>query len=119
MLFRSAEMGQQVLKRRRPFGERGCCGCGWRPSVRCGNGTSEGPLLEDEADDSETEGVMVREACLHLVAFSQCDGLSPQAMNCKQVHSCCPERICVDLNYLNTSHRNFCSKNGIRLSVGR
>ena len=58
-------------------------------------------------------------AFLHRISwdpFNEADDLIPQAKKYKQEHGCYPQRICADRIYLNTKNRNFCKKNGIRLS---
>jgi IS5 family transposase len=61
-------------------------------------------------------------AFLHRISwdpYNESEDLIAQANKYKQEHGCYPERICADRIYLNTKNRNFCTRNGIRLSGKR
>ena len=59
---------------------------------------------------------------LHRISwdpYNESEDLISQANKYKQEYGCYPERICADRIYLNTKNRNFCTRNGIRLSGKR
>jgi hypothetical protein len=61
-------------------------------------------------------------AYLHRISwdpYNESEDLIAQANKYKQEYGCYPERICADRIYLNTKNRNFCTRNGIRLSGKR
>jgi hypothetical protein len=61
-------------------------------------------------------------AFLHRISwdpYNESEDLISQANKYKQEYGCYPERICADRIYLNTKNRNFCTRNGIRLSGKR
>ena len=61
-------------------------------------------------------------AFLHRISwdpYNESEDLIAQANKYKQEYGCYPERICADRIYLNTKNRNFCTRNGIRLSGKR
>jgi hypothetical protein len=61
-------------------------------------------------------------ALLHRISwypYNEAEDLIPQTKNNKLELGCYPERICADRIYINTKHRNFCTRRIIRLSSKR
>jgi hypothetical protein len=61
-------------------------------------------------------------AFLHRISwdpYNEAEDLISQAKKYRLENGCYPERICADRIYINTKNRNFCMRNGIRLSGKR
>ena len=52
-------------------------------------------------------------------SLNEAENLIDQVKKCKQYYWRYPERICADLNYINTKNRNFSVRNNIRLTGKR